>query len=94
MYPRYNLSPYTGLFPQMDQQRILSCRARRVVLPLACYGPGLASRPDPSRYLTPASVKPRYMSSVGKVRFGPVLSQLLLNAEPDPRFGSGSFPER
>jgi hypothetical protein len=33
-------------------------------------------------------------NSVGKVRFGPVLSQLSLNAEPDPRFGSGSFPER
>jgi hypothetical protein len=32
--------------------------------------------------------------SVGKVQFGPVLSQLSLNAEPDPRFGSGYFPER
>jgi hypothetical protein len=37
---------------------------------------------------------PGNVSSVGKVRFGPVLSQLSLNAEPDPQFGSGSFPER
>jgi hypothetical protein len=58
------------------------------------HGPTYAIKDINSSFsLKPAATSLRHANSVGKVRFGPVLSQLSLNAEPDPWFGSGSFPE-